>query len=69
MQDLTPGIREQLSSWNSCLLAPWVGTAAGIDAVRPQRNRLPATVRRSLDFLAGRLADYRADAAAERTAW
>ena len=49
--------------------APWGGTAAGIDAVRPQRNRLPATVRRSLDFLAGRLADYRADAAAERTAW
>ncbi len=43
------------------VLEPWVGGAADIHAIYPQRHHLSATVRVFVDFLAERFADYRRD--------
>jgi DNA-binding transcriptional LysR family regulator len=51
------------------ILDPWVGSAADIHALYPQRHHLTATVRVFLDFLAEHFADTRIDPATERNAW
>lgn len=51
------------------VLQPWVGSAADIHAIYPQRHHLTATVRVFLDFLAEHFADTRTDPATERSAW
>lgn len=43
------------------VLEPWVGSAADIHAIYPQRHHLSAKVRMFIDFLAERFAAYRAD--------
>ena len=51
------------------VLQPWVGSAADIHAIYPQRHHLTATVRVFLDFLAEHFADTRIAPATERSAW
>ncbi len=51
------------------VLAPWVGAAADIHAVYPQRHHLSAKVQAFIDFLAERFAAYRPDPRAARAPW
>ena len=51
------------------VLHPWVGSAADIHAIYPQRHHLTATVRVFLDFLAEHFADARSNDAPERSVW
>lgn len=51
------------------VLEPWVGSAADIHAIYPQRHQLSAKVRIFIDFLAERFAAYRADDTSRSASW